>query len=52
MKEKIKKYFKSAYNIYYAIIMSLGILIIDTILIGGPLALIVYFFFLRQPCNV
>lgn len=59
MKEKIKKFyiavkkfFKTAYSIYYAIIMIIGILIIDAIIIGGPLALIAYYFFLRQPCNI
>ena len=52
MNEKIKKIFKSVTNVYYIIVMTLGILIIDTIVIGGPIALIVYFFFLRQPCNV
>ena len=59
MKEKIKKFynavkkfFKTAYSIYYAIIMILAILVIDTIVIGGPIALIVYYFLLRQPCDL
>ena len=48
----VKKYLKTAYSIYYAIIMFIGILIIDTIIIGGPLTLIVYYFFLCEPCEV
>ena len=59
MKERIKKnfvavknYLKTAYSIYYAIIMVIGILIIDAIIIGGPMALITYYFFLCEPCEV
>lgn len=48
----VKKCFKTAYSIYYAIIMFIGILIIDTIIIGGPLTLIVYYFFLCEPCEM